>query len=216
MSQSIDFALPASPLQVTFDGPQLTSDGGLCWLSAADAALGLCAALAAQLPDWRTGPVKHSLEQLIRQRVFQIACGYEDQDDADTLRADPLLKLVCGRLPTGDPDLASLPTLTPAQIRTAFGTLEADLTGSERDPGERYSPDQFGTLLRLLQVFNPFYDPNANNTSSGPDGPPGVVRYECLVTISTVPRHDTLLDARQPIATFAALPATFRCTRTNA
>ena len=33
---------------------------------------------------------------------------------------------------------------TPAQIATAFGTLETDLTGSERDPGERYSPDQFG------------------------------------------------------------------------
>jgi hypothetical protein len=44
--------------------------------------------------------------------VFQIACGYEDQDDADTLRHDPLLKLVCGRLPTDDPDLASQPTLS--------------------------------------------------------------------------------------------------------
>ena len=47
----------------------------------------------------------------MRQRIFQIACGYEDQDDADTLRRDPLLKLVCGRLPD-DPDLASQPTLS--------------------------------------------------------------------------------------------------------
>jgi hypothetical protein len=51
------------------------------------------------------------LELLIRQRVFQIACGYEDQDDADSLRTDPLFKLACGRLPS-DPDLASQPTLS--------------------------------------------------------------------------------------------------------
>ena len=49
---------------------------------------------------------------LVRQRVFQIACGYADQDDADTLRTDPLLKLVCGRLPDSGPDLASQPTLS--------------------------------------------------------------------------------------------------------
>ncbi|MBV9282916.1 MAG: IS1380 family transposase [Chloroflexi bacterium] len=111
MPQSIAFDLTASRLDVSFDGPQLTSDGGLCWLSEADTALGLCAALAAHIPEWRRGSVHHSLEALVRQRVFQIACGYEDQDDADTLRSDPLLKLVCGRLPEG-PDLASQPTLS--------------------------------------------------------------------------------------------------------
>jgi hypothetical protein len=46
-------------------------------------------------------------ETLVRQRVFQIACGYEDQDDADALRSDPLLKLVCGRL-LDEADLAPL------------------------------------------------------------------------------------------------------------
>jgi len=103
---------PASvSIEASFDGPQLTSDGGLVWLAEADAALGLCAALAGAISDWRTGPVQHSLELLIRQRVFQLACGYEDQDDADTLRHDPLLKLACGRLPD-DPPLASQPTLS--------------------------------------------------------------------------------------------------------
>jgi hypothetical protein len=111
MEQSIAFALPTTPLQARFDGPQLTSDGGLCWLAEADTALGLCAALAPQIPEWRHGPVRHALETLVRQRVFQIACGYEDQNDAATLRADPLLKLVCGRLPQ-EADLASQPTLS--------------------------------------------------------------------------------------------------------
>jgi hypothetical protein len=111
MFQSIGFALPPAPLQARFDGPQLTSDGGLCWLAEADTALGLCAALAQHIPEWRRGPVRHALQTLVRQRVFQIACGYEDQNDAATLRSDPLLKLVCGRLPS-EADLASQPTLS--------------------------------------------------------------------------------------------------------
>ena len=99
-------------LLTTFDAGRLTSDGGLPWLAAADQRLGLCAALANCIPEWRRGPVRHSLETLVRQRVLQIACGYEDQDDADSLRADPLLKLACGRLPESGADLASQPTLS--------------------------------------------------------------------------------------------------------
>ena len=58
-----------------FDAGQLTSDGGLAWVRQADAELGLCAAVAARIPDWRHGPVQHSLETLVRQRVYQIVCG---------------------------------------------------------------------------------------------------------------------------------------------
>jgi hypothetical protein len=100
------------PLEARFDGGRLTSDGGLPWLERADTVLGLTAAVAAVIPEWRHGPVRHSREMLVRQRVFQIACGYEDQDDADTLRIDPLLKLVCGQLPETGRDLASQPTLS--------------------------------------------------------------------------------------------------------
>jgi hypothetical protein len=108
MAQStIAFRHPL-PLQAQFDVPNATSDGGLRWLAEADAALGLCAALAAVIPDWRQGPVRHAVETLVRQRVFQIACGYPDQNDADTLRADPLLQTVCG----SDTALASQPTLS--------------------------------------------------------------------------------------------------------
>jgi len=117
MSQSATsifrFAVPAPlPLETSFDGGRLTSDGGLPWLDAAETAVGVCAAFAAVIPEWRRGPVRHSLLSLLRQRVFQIACGYEDQDDADTLRTDPLLKVVCGRLPETGQDLASQPTLS--------------------------------------------------------------------------------------------------------
>jgi len=99
-------------LGVHFDGGQISSDGGLPWVVQAEETLGVCAALAACVPEWRRGGVRHSLVRLVRQRVFQIACGYEDQNDADRLRSDPLFKLACGRLPVSEPDLASQPTLS--------------------------------------------------------------------------------------------------------
>jgi len=102
----------ALTLEATFDGGRLTSDGGLPWLAEAEEAIGICRALAACVPEWRRAHIDHSIEALTRQRVFGIACGYEDQNDADTLRADPLLKLVCGRRPESDADLASQPTLS--------------------------------------------------------------------------------------------------------
>ncbi|MFL5287376.1 MAG: IS1380 family transposase [Rhodopila sp.] len=109
----LTFAPPAPlPLAVDFQGGRLTSDGGWSWVAEADAALGLTAALAAVLPDPRRRQGRHAPLDLLRQRIYQIAAGYEDQDDADTLRRDPLLKLVCGRLPESDPDLASQPTFS--------------------------------------------------------------------------------------------------------
>ncbi len=102
----------ALALEATFDGGRLTSDGGLPWLAEAETETGVCAAVAACVPAWRRGPATHSIGALVRQRVFQIACGDEDQNDAGTLRTDPLLKLVCGRLPESGADLASQPTLS--------------------------------------------------------------------------------------------------------
>src|SRR4051794_4722422 len=127
MSQSatpaLRFALPASlPLAVDFLGGRLTSDGGWSWVAEADAVLGLCATLAAALPDPRRRRGRHTLLDLLRQRIYQIVAGYEDQDDADTLRHDPLLKLVCGRLPDSDPDLASQPTFS--RLENAFSARE--------------------------------------------------------------------------------------------
>jgi hypothetical protein len=117
------FAPPAVlPLTVDFLGGRLTSDGGWCWVAEADAALGLTAALASALPSWRRRRGRHATVELVRQRVYQLVAGYEDQDDADTLRSDPLLKLVCGRLPESDPDLASQPTFS--RFENAFSARD--------------------------------------------------------------------------------------------
>src|ERR687885_64956 len=131
----------ALALEATFDGGRLTSEGGLPWLAEAEDEVGICAALAAGVPEWRRGPVRHSLTALVRQRVFQIACGYEDQNDADTLRSDPLLKLVCGRRPESERDLASQPTLSRLEnavdrhacARLAHALLAVYLRAREQD-----------------------------------------------------------------------------------
>jgi len=129
------------PLDVDFLGGRLTSDGGLTWLAEADAALDLTATLAAVIPDWRTRRSTHDRQTLLAQRIYQIACGYEDQNDATTLRYDPLLKQVCGRLPETGHDLASQPTLSRMEnaisarscYRLAQALGEIYLTERERD-----------------------------------------------------------------------------------
>jgi hypothetical protein len=102
----------ALTLEAAFDGGRITSDGGLLWLAETEEQLRVCERIASHVPEWRGACVRHSLVRLVRQRVFQIACGYEDQNDSETLRSDPLLKLVCGRLPESEVDLASQPTIS--------------------------------------------------------------------------------------------------------
>ena len=89
----------ALALEAAFDGGRITSDGGLVWLAELDKELGLCQKMAEHVPEWRKRRGHHPLAALVRQRVFQIACGYEDQNDSNALREDPLLKLVCGSPP---------------------------------------------------------------------------------------------------------------------
>jgi hypothetical protein len=111
-TQKIRFETPTPlALEAAFDGGRLTSDGGLTWLAEVDKELGVCQAMAKHIPEWRSRRGRHSMLSLLKQRVYQIACGYEDQNDSDLLRSDPLLKLVCGVLPESGEDLASQPTI---------------------------------------------------------------------------------------------------------
>lgn len=96
-----------------FDQPDSSSDGGALLLKACDERLGLTRAIAACMADSRQpGKVVHSLEDLVRQRIFAIACGYEDCNDAARLSADPMHKLLLERDPISGEALASQPTLS--------------------------------------------------------------------------------------------------------
>jgi hypothetical protein len=144
-------------LEAAFDGGKLTSDGGLIWLAEMDEELGVCEKIASHVPEWRGPSLRHSLVRLVRQRVLQIACGYEDQNDSDTLRSDPLLKLVCGRLPETDGDLASQPTISRLEnapdARACLRMAEAlgELYVRERGKG--------GAPERVLLDFDATDDP---------------------------------------------------------
>jgi len=104
---------PERSVEVTFDAPQVSSDGGLVLLRALDERLGMCAQVAELVPDKRDpNRIVHSRLEQVRQRIFQIALGYEDQNDATTLRADPLARAMCDRLPEDKQGLSSQPTLS--------------------------------------------------------------------------------------------------------
>src|SRR5437773_7041363 len=112
----LPFAFPAvdrKKITAAFDGGRLSSDGGVMLLSQAERRLGLAERLAAVIPDERDASrVTHLLPDILRARIFAIACGYEDADDLDRLRSDPTFKVACGRLPDTGRDLCSQPTVS--------------------------------------------------------------------------------------------------------
>ncbi len=110
------------PVVVRNDGGALTSDAGVLLLREIDEQLGLTQKLAGCIRDGRDqSRLQHTVLDLLRQRIYGIACGYEDCNDAKDLRVDPALKVAVGRAP-GDDDLASQPTLS--RLETGVGWRE--------------------------------------------------------------------------------------------
>jgi len=103
----------SKPVIARFDQPHASSDGGAILLKAADDRLGLTWRLASVLRDRRQpGKVTHSVRDLLRQRVFGLACGYADCNDAARLVDDPIHKLLLERDPLDGAALGSQPTLS--------------------------------------------------------------------------------------------------------
>jgi hypothetical protein len=95
-TQSVLFpSLFSKPLLATFDQPDSRSDGGALLLKGIDSQMHLSERLAACIEDTRQqGKVLHSIHDLLRQRVYGIACGYADCNDAARLAHDPVQKLL--------------------------------------------------------------------------------------------------------------------------
>ena len=110
----LDFGnLHGKQVTASFDGGNVSTDGGLLLVRQADHRLGLTATASRCLRDHRqAAKVSHPFADMLAQRVYQIACGYEDCNDADDLRYDPMFKTAINRLPESDRDLASQPTLS--------------------------------------------------------------------------------------------------------
>jgi len=124
----LPFDLPAvcrKKVTAAFDGGAISSDGGLVLLREAERRLGLSARLAKCIRDRRdTALITHQLDEILQFRMFAIASGYEDADDCDALRKDPLFKLAVGRAPESGNPLCSQPTMSrlenmPSKIEAA-------------------------------------------------------------------------------------------------
>lgn len=106
-------AVGRTKITAAFDGGRLSSDGGVMLLAQAERQLGIAERLARLISDRREPErVKHAIPDMIRARIFAIACGDEDGHDFGPLRSDPAFKLACGRLPETGKDLASQPPLS--------------------------------------------------------------------------------------------------------
>ena len=170
----LPFDLPAvqrKKVTADFAGGSISSDGGLVLLRAAERRLGLAGTLAGCIREWRD-PARtvHTLPAMLRFRMFAIACGYEDADDCDDLRADPLFKLAVGRAPESGRDLCSQPTMS--RLENAPSRTEvARLTAALVDVFCRSFPIPPAAIVldidetcdavhghQQLSLFNAFYD----------------------------------------------------------
>ncbi len=153
-----------------FDGGRLSSEGGLLALREVERRLGLADRLAGCLKDPRAPErVMHRLSEIIRFRMLMIAAGYEDGNDADSLRDDPMFKLALERLPGGE-ELCSQPTISRlenlpdkrALLRLGRALIEQYCASFRRVP-KRIVLDIDDTFDRVhggqqLCLFNAFYD----------------------------------------------------------
>ena len=99
------------PVFLGFDGADISSDGGVLALREVESQIKLLAGFAKVIDDPRDARyTKHDVYELLLQRVSQIACGYEDGNDCDRLRDDPVFKMAAGRQPQSGDRLASQPT----------------------------------------------------------------------------------------------------------
>ena len=112
------------PIRIEVSDAPLTSDAGLLPLRQFDERIGLTKQFAAVLDDPRDPDLTdHSFLEMVRSRVFGILAGYEDQNDHDALRADPVFKLIADRSPEED-DLASQPTLSRCENQINIASLK--------------------------------------------------------------------------------------------
>ena len=158
------------PLIARFDGGQLSSDGGLLALREVEQRLGLAERLAACIDDPRASErVRHGLADILRFRMLMIAAGYEDGNDADSLRHDPVFKLALNQLPDGAA-LCSQPTISRlenlpdlrALLRMARAMVGLYCASFRRVP-RRIVLDVDDTFDAVhgeqqLRLFNAYYD----------------------------------------------------------
>ena len=160
VSQTVLFPdLFDKPLVATFDQQHASSDGGAVLLKAAERQYGLIDGFAECLVDDRQpGKVRHTLADLLGQRIFGIACGHPDGNDGDRLADDPIHKLLLGRDPITGDALASQPTIS--RFENDVGSQELYAMGQELAMSviERHQRRRRGHARRVTIDLDPTDD----------------------------------------------------------
>lgn len=158
------------PIIARFDGGKLSSDGGVLALCEIEVRLGIADRLAACVADPRAaGRVVHGIADILRFRMLMIAAGYEDGNDAHSLRHDPAFKLALGRLPDGaalcsQPTISRLENLPRPRDLLRMGQAMVGLyCASFRQVPRRITLDIDDTFdavhgSQQLRLFNAYYD----------------------------------------------------------
>jgi hypothetical protein len=148
------------PLVATFDQPHASSDGGAILLKAAEARYRLIDGFARCLvEDRQAGKVRHTLEDLLAQRIYGLACGHPDANDADRLADDPMHKLLLGRDPIDGDSLASQPTLSRFENQVGARALYAMGRELAANVIERHQQRLHGRARRITIDLDPTDDP---------------------------------------------------------
>jgi hypothetical protein len=130
------------PVVASFDGGAITSDAGGLLLGATDRVLGLTRRLAACFKDSRDRAyTEHPVETLVRPRVVGIALGYEDLNDHDQLRHDPVLATLAGKLAASRSDCAPLAGKIGSQCASALGSRHVEPARTQPRRAHPLCPD---------------------------------------------------------------------------
>jgi len=159
------------PTVIDFDAPDISSDGGFILMRQVDNFVGVTESFATLISERRDpSRVIHDLQEQCRQRMYGIALGYEDCNDAERLRHDPVLKTSCDCLPDDNRGLSSQPTLSRFENSVDWSTLRRLMRWFDESYVESLPDDTSEVVLDIdstddethgaqqLSFFHGYYD----------------------------------------------------------
>ena len=164
------FPVSNKQIELSFTGDDISSDGGLLLLREVENQTGLINRISNCITDNRDQRyVDHTIREMLTQRVFQIAAGYEDCNDCDDLRDDMIFKTCAGRLPQTGLSLASQPTMSRLEnsiksqdlYRIGQELVDTFVESYDREPGviildcDDTNNNTYGQ--QELNLFNQYY-----------------------------------------------------------
>jgi len=158
-------------VEMDFNGGDISSDCGLILLRQIESEINVIKQIVDILPDDRhPSYVRHVLSQLVSQRVYQICAGYEDGNDCNAMKSDPIFKMLCGKKPQTDDPLASQPTMSRFEnslsrsdlYRIAISILDHFIESYKKPPKaiilDFDDTDDPTHGAQQLSLFNGYYD----------------------------------------------------------